>query len=175
MDQVIVNYHNSLLYTSDLKILDERDWLNDRLIGFIYEYFENELFDNLVARRIALFVNPDTVQYLKLCPSLEEAKICFLEALEMSKFEVVFFPLNNNSQNDMAGGTHWSLLVLFKSSKSIIHLDSIGSNDKEAKAFYTKFKDYFSIENFVADKSFPRQTNSSDCGLYLLGLDFSFF
>lgn len=166
MSEIILNYHDSLLLKSDFELLNENEWLNDRLIGFLYEYFEREAFKEL---KIAQFVNPSTVQYLKLCDSLDEARVCFLDPLEINTREVVFFPLNNNIQTDKAGGSHWSLMVLFRSNRSLVHFDSIGSNENEARMFYNKYKSYFGIENFTIDSSFPKQKNSSDCGVFLLG------
>lgn len=174
MDPVVLSYHDSLLHRSDLELLNEGQWLNDRLIGFMYEYFEREVFKELASRGFALFVNPSTVQYLKLCSSLDEAKMCFLEPLEMNNRDVIFFPLNNNNRVNVAGGSHWSLAVLLKSTRSLIHFDSTGSNESEARTFFDKFKSYFLLENFSTDPEFPKQSNSSDCGVFLLGL-FYFF
>lgn len=167
MDEIVLSYYDSLLHRSDLELLDEGNWLNDRLIGLFYEYFDQELFQ--VNNNTFLFVNPSTVQYLKLCESLDEAKMCFLEPLGMDSKEVLFFPLNNN-QSNVAGGSHWSLVVIIRSTHSLVHFDSTGSNDNEAKKFYNKYKSFFRLEKFFTDNKFPKQTNSSDCGVYLLGI-----
>lgn len=36
-NKVVLDYHNSLIRLDDLKLLDEHCWLNDNLIGFMYE------------------------------------------------------------------------------------------------------------------------------------------
>lgn len=164
MDPVVLSYHDSLLHRSDLDLLNDGNWLNDRIIGFLYEFFENERFDS----NNLLFVNPSTVQYLKLCESLDEARMCFLDPLEMDQKDAVFFPLNNN-QSISAGGSHWSLLVMLRSNRSMVHFDSTGSNENEARMFFNKYKAYFQANKFTSDVKFPKQTNSSDCGVYLLG------
>lgn len=37
-DEIVVSFHNSLLRESDLCLLDGPRWLNDKLIGFAFEY-----------------------------------------------------------------------------------------------------------------------------------------
>ena len=36
-DAVVLNYHDSLLRQSDLQLLQPGHWLNDRIIGFVFE------------------------------------------------------------------------------------------------------------------------------------------
>lgn len=170
MDNILLNYHDSLLYESDLELLNQGNWLNDRLIGFIYEYLERDEFEIECGERNRFsFVNPSTVQYLKLCESLNEASCCFLDPLCLDKKDVIFFPLNNNNETQVAGGSHWSLLVFYRKSHLLVHYDSTGSNRNEAVKFFRKYKDYFGLEEIQVEKEFPKQTNSSDCGVYLLG------
>lgn len=173
LDKVVLNYYDCSLHESDIHLLDENNWLNDRLIGFVYEYFEKDLYKSeLISRNLSL-VNPSTVQYLKLCKSLDEANVCFLEPLELNKKEVVFLPLNNH-QYTTAGGSHWSLLVVFpKQNGLFVHYDSTGGNFNEAKLFFNKYKTYFNSNSLIHGE-FPKQTNSSDCGVYLIGNYFAY-
>ena len=170
-EKILLNYNDSLLYESDLDLLSEGNWLNDRLIGFVYEYLEKEVYTDECNETNSLFgfVNPSTVQYLKLCQSLDEAKICFIDPLGLDRKRFVFFPLNNNAKSEQAGGSHWSLIVLDKVKSSIIHYDSIGSNENTAIDFFKKYKSCFRIKTFSNSDKFPQQTNSSDCGVYVLG------
>jgi sentrin-specific protease 8 len=167
-DKVILNYNDSLLYESDLELLNEGNWLNDRIIGFVYEYLEREVYESETETLLG-FVNPSTVQYLKLCDSIEEANMCFIEPLSLDKKTFVFMPLNNNSNTSCAGGCHWSLMVLNRLNSTLYHFDSIGSNQSEANAFFRKYKKCLQIEKFENASNFPKQTNSSDCGVYVLG------
>jgi sentrin-specific protease 8 len=167
-DKVILDYNDSLLYESDLELLDEGNWLNDRILGFVYEYLEREVYREECDELLG-FVNPSTVQYLKLCDSVDEAKMCFIEPLELDRKKFVLMPLNNNASASCAGGCHWSLMVLNRSTFTLHHYDSIGSNQSEARAFFAKYKKCFQIEKFESVANFPKQTNSSDCGVYVLG------
>ena len=36
-DEVILSFHDSLLRRSDVELLQEGRWLNDKLIGFMFE------------------------------------------------------------------------------------------------------------------------------------------
>lgn len=138
-----------------------------------YEYLERELFKN--DSNLA-FINPSTVQYLKLCQSLDEASMCILDPLELNKKDFVFFPLNDSKSIDSAGGSHWSLLVANIKDFTFVHYDSIsgGSNENVAKCFFQKYKSYFKVSQLIAAKDFPQQNNSSDCGVYVCCL-FLFF
>lgn len=47
MDKIILSYHDSCLYQSDLMILEtDTAWLNDRVISFYFEYLQKDVFDN---------------------------------------------------------------------------------------------------------------------------------
>ena len=45
-DRVVLDYKNSLLKESDIKLLQGSNWLNDTLIGFWFEYLEYEVFND---------------------------------------------------------------------------------------------------------------------------------
>ncbi len=168
-DKIILNYNDSLLHESDLELLEPNQWLNDRLIGFVYEYFEIDLYPEYICQRNICLVNPSAVQILKLNTSLDEARMCFFEPLELDKKSLIFFPLNNNKSNT-SGGTHWSLLVLNRNTSIFTHYDSLmGSNTVEAQNFVNKFKGYFKADKLINDKEFPQQKNTSDCGVYVIG------
>lgn len=47
MDKIILSYHDSCLYQSDLMILEtDTAWLNDRVISFYFEYLQKDVFNN---------------------------------------------------------------------------------------------------------------------------------
>lgn len=168
MDPTILSFNDSIVYESDLGLLEEGNWLNDRIIGFVCDYFENEIFKTECDQNLIAFINPSTVQYLKLCQNYDEAEACFLEPLNLKNKKLIFLPLNSNESVD-AGGSHWSFLVIDNRNSRIIHFDSIGSNIKEAELFYEKYKDFFLLKELEGLKKFPKQTNSSDCGAFVIG------
>jgi sentrin-specific protease 8 len=166
-DEIIKSFHDSIIYKSDLNILINDGWLNDRLIGFFYEYFERITFKK------EIFLNPSSVQLMKIA-DFNEAKNCIMDSLELDQKNQLFLPLNNNNKIEQSGGSHWSLLWINKETKTLYHLDSMNnSNEREAKHFYSKFKIYFQLDHFQS-LSFPQQINSNDCGVYVIG-NFFFF
>lgn len=47
MDKLVLSYHDSCLYESDLKILQSEDaWLTDRIISFYFDYLQHDVFEN---------------------------------------------------------------------------------------------------------------------------------
>jgi sentrin-specific protease 8 len=166
MDNVVLSYNDSIIYESDLMLLNEKAWLNDRIIGFVYEYFERDLFKE--NKNLIGFVNPSTVQFLKLCNDLDEARVCILEPLELNNKELLFFPLSDSNNRDTIGGCHWSLLVIDKKASQMLHYDSFnGSNDNQAKYFFEKYKSYFQIKELLFVNNNPQQKNGYDCGVYV--------
>lgn len=169
-DKPLLSYHDSLLHESDLKLIEARGgWLNDQLIGFFYEYLEHECFSDQVEMA---FVNPSTVQLLKMCSDVNEAGACFLDPLNLRHKELIFLPLNNSHDVHRQGGSHWSLLVFNKATLSFLHLDSMqaSSNRNEANQFVRKFREYFrAVGDCLHEVDFPQQQNGSDCGVYVLG------
>ena len=84
--------------------------------------------------------------------------------------DLLFFPINSNENRQTAGGSHWSLLVYFKEARNFVHFDSMKDcNKNEAVKFYKKFEQYFNAKHFQVSLEYPQQTNSSDCGMYVLG------
>lgn len=116
---VVLSFHNILLHQSDIDILDGPHWLNDTIISFYFEYLEKKIFKN--AKEL-LFVSPEVTQCVKMVET-DEIKT-FLEPLGISKKQFVFFPLNDNDTPDVAGGSHWSLLVYSKPESCFYHYDS---------------------------------------------------
>ena len=39
-DPVILSYFDSLLRQSDIALLEKPNWLNDKIIGFAFQYYE---------------------------------------------------------------------------------------------------------------------------------------
>ncbi|XP_013148083.1 PREDICTED: sentrin-specific protease 8 [Papilio polytes] len=100
----------------------------------------------------------------------EEIKI-FLEPLNISTKEFVFFALNDNNSPDMAGGSHWSLLVYSKMESCFFHLDSSsGSNHNVAWDFASHLMSYLGKRGTISfsDKECHQQSNGYDCGIHVI-------
>ena len=62
-DPVVISYHDSLLRESDLELLGGRNWLNDALIAFWFEYLQRNLHSE---QSKLLCISPEVTQLLKL-------------------------------------------------------------------------------------------------------------
>ncbi|KAK9743967.1 Ulp1 protease family, C-terminal catalytic domain [Popillia japonica] len=165
-NQVILNYHESLLRGSDMRLLQGPSWLNDTIISFYFEYLEIDKFKKNPA---LLFVPPQVTQCIKITP-MQDIGI-FLDPLRMESQNFIFFALNDNEQTECSGGTHWSLLVLSHPEKTVFHFDSSrGANQDQAIELGEKLLNYYDLSSF-GSFSEPRalqQTNGYDCGIHVL-------
>ncbi|NXB65437.1 SENP8 protease, partial [Struthidea cinerea] len=168
MDPVVLSYMDSLLRRSDVALLEPPNWLNDHIIGFAFEYFANQQFQDFSHR--VCFISPEVAQFIKCALSQEEIAI-FLQPLDLLRKELVFLPINDNS-SQAAGGTHWSLLVYFRDKKCFAHYDSHSKcNSVHAKQVAGKLEAFLGKRGgkatFVEEKA-PAQQNSYDCGMYVI-------
>ncbi|XP_069480758.1 sentrin-specific protease 8 [Ambystoma mexicanum] len=164
MDPVVLSYVDSLLRQSDVSLLDPPNWLNDRVIGFAYEYFASEQFRDCAEQ--VCFVSPEVVQFIKFASSAEEVTM-FLEPLALPQKRLVLLAINDNS-NETAGGTHWSLLVYLRDNGCFVHYDSYsGNNSVHARQVAAKLERFLGDGTFVEEEA-PAQQNSYDCGMYVI-------
>lgn len=160
-DDIVLNYYNSLLRRSDIKILRDRDWLNDQLIGFWFEYLENEVFKN--TKTDFCLVSPEVAHFIKL-GSPDESKL-FIEPLNLSVKDYIFLPVNDSISYDCPGGSHWSLLVWCCKANQFFHFDSLdGANFSHASKIAKNLNP--TVEN-VGQIKCTQQKNSFDCGVFV--------
>lgn len=142
---MVLSFHDILLHRSDVELLDGPHWLNDTVISFYFEYLEKVIF---IKASELLFVSPEVTQCVKMVQT-EEIKT-FLEPLGVNGKKIVFFALNDNDTPDMAGGSHWSLLVYSKPENCFFHLDSSsGINHNVAWDFASHLIPYLSAEGKI--------------------------
>jgi len=60
-NDIVLSYHDYLLRTSDVALLERNDWLNDIIIGFYFEYLNQQYSKNRL-----LFIGPEVAQLLKM-------------------------------------------------------------------------------------------------------------
>lgn len=137
---VVLSFHEILLHRSDVDLLDGPHWLNDTIISFYFEYLEKVIFRKT---NDILFVSPEVTQCVKMVTTAEIKT--FLEPLGIKNKNYVFFALNDNDSPDVAGGSHWSLLVYSKPESGFFHVDSSsGSNHNVAWEFASHLMTFFS-------------------------------
>lgn len=169
-DAIVLSFGDSLLRKSDMNLLMEPNWINDKLIGFCFEYYEREQF-NHSADRIAL-ISPSVAQLMRFA-SVEDLAV-LLEPLHLPSKQYVFVPINNNPDPSKVGGSHWSLMVYVRSKQEFQHFDALkGSNLPVAKKFVDKLQPFVHAPRgklkFI-EMDCPQQRNNFDCGMYVIAM-----
>mmetsp|Transcript_8985 Transcript_8985/g.10459 ORF Transcript_8985/g.10459 Transcript_8985/m.10459 type:complete len:234 (-) Transcript_8985:156-857(-) len=178
----VLSYHDSVLYASDVALIEQSNWLNDHCILFwfqVLEYDEQVWLDNESPGQGSQQYK--TVDILFLQPA-SAFMIQFLSANELlvgtednvfltiKDKELVFIPVVGNADMNAGGGSHWSLLVYHN--EKFYHLDSSnGSNRFTARSLASRFISLLSNVknlNFLTINSAPQQSNSYDCGVFVL-------
>ena len=166
-DEVILSYHDSLIRTYDLELLKPPGWLNDTLIGFMFEYFERDQFSEYCGK--VAYVGPSVTQCLK-CVSADEVGI-FLDPLNLERCQYVFFAVNDNASCESTGGSHWSLILYDREIGEFRHYDSAnGSNEGAARRLCSQVSKSLGLDKNVlfTNMMCPQQKNSYDCGVYVI-------
>lgn len=167
-DSIVLSYGDSLLKKSDINLLQNGQWLNDKIISFMFEFFQTEQYkENCMIG----FIDPDVVQLIKLLPK-EEVKF-ILSPLNLDAKQLIFIPLNDNA-SVTAGGSHWSLLVWDKLENRFEHYDSIqfSGSAHTATSVSKTLGPHLTKEKFSVSSidNTPKQRNQSDCGVYVIKL-----
>ena len=158
-ETIVLNYDNSLLRQSDVDLLLGPHWLNDQLIGFWFEYLQNEMCQDLNA----CLISPEVAQFIKLGSSEDIAVM--VEPLNLKSKSFVIIPVNDSSSFDSPGGSHWSLLVYCGTEETFYHVDSMfGINLEEASKTAVKLN---LSKLKTVELNCARQKNSWDCGIYV--------
>ncbi|KAI0239427.1 Sentrin-specific protease 8 [Lamellibrachia satsuma] len=191
-DAVVLNFNDSLLRQSDIELLDGNRWLNDKLIGFAFRqtevtdvsydighvtqtgaglvYYEKVQFQSISEN--VVYINPDVSHFIKLGSDDEDELGLFLEPLELHSKQRIFLAVNDNTELDSAGGSHWSLLMFDRKDNTFHSYDSFhSSNVTAARTVANKTAPYLKASahnvGFVEEKS-AQQTNGCDCGVYVI-------
>lgn len=168
-NDIVLSYHNYVVRSSDAALLEKNDtWLNDIVIGFYFEYLDQQYKkDN---KKQLLFIDPGVTQLLKMQTPLQYN--IFLDPIEATSYDFIFFPLNDCDGNE-PGGSHWSLMIYSRKDEMCYHYDSSNSiNRSIAEKFAKNVIKYFlnKQERRCIEMDCPQQNNGFDCGLFVLCL-----
>lgn len=168
-DGVVLSLGDALIRESDMEILSGPYWLNDRIIGFYFEYLHLHKFESASG---VCFISPEVSQFLKLS-HFQEIPI-FLDPLELDKKDVILLAVNNASDPSVPGGSHWSLLIYASQAQEFFHFDSSpGMNESDARLLSKKVHEYLTQKSgrfkfSLSEVPVLKQTNGYDCGVHLL-------
>ncbi|XP_067934232.1 sentrin-specific protease 8-like [Watersipora subatra] len=164
----LLSYGDCLLDEDDLKLLQGPHWLNDKLIGFAFEYMTNTL--SLASNSDIVLCCAEVVQLIKMCGNSQELAL-ILESLDIKAKKHVFLPVNDNASLEHTGGSHWSLLVYEGNSRSFTHYDSANQMNHSTSAHIaSRLAPLLGVpaDLPVQEGNSPTQENGYDCGVYVI-------
>ncbi|CAN0052259.1 unnamed protein product [Ectocarpus sp. 12 AP-2014] len=178
----VLNYHDAVVYDTDVALFGDGEWLNDNCINWFFRVLEHEVFPG---RTDLLFMDPAVVScMMNQCDDLEEYEDLG-RGLELATRSTVFVPVNN-AAGPFSRGSHWSLLVCDRgiaggderrSRWRFRHFDSSeGSNRTPAELTAAKFVQMLGEKIVEEEKpsrvehvrDAPQQRNAFDCGMYTI-------
>ncbi|KRX62799.1 Protein SHQ1 -like protein [Trichinella sp. T9] len=167
-DPVVLTYYDVSLRQSDVELLKGRNWLNDQILSFCFEYFAQVVFPDF-ADSVA-FIEPSVIQWVKLDSDTDSLH----EVLPWLKKSLLLIPVND-SDSASGGGHHWSLLVYRKDQEKFEYYNSsLYSNLVGVKGLANKIFRlvHYREENIpsaeVVEIPCAKQINYYDCGLYVI-------
>lgn len=170
MDRNSFTYGSVTMQPHDIRLLSGNFWLNDQCLSFYLEYLARKY---PIPRVILL--EPSTSFLIALEDDPEDLK-AGLNRLDLATPDLIFLPINDNTDPGATGGSHWTLLVLSKRSWTGYHYNSMGTggnNLYQAHLIAQKLATVLDSPQIVEIREIelrPGQGNSYDCGVYVLGI-----
>jgi Ulp1 family protease len=175
-NEIVLSYKSNCLRRTDVKCFEDFNQLNDIAIGFYYEVlFHEKVYESLMDK--VHLVQPASASLIVYDYDIYDL-IEMFEPMKFDEKEIIFFPLNDNTDKyNYGAGNHWTLLIYQKCDDMFYYLDSMGSYIKNTEKFATQF---VSIKNSKKENKMSKnpkiinlfseklQTNSYDCGMFVL-------
>ncbi|XP_035828480.1 sentrin-specific protease 8 [Aplysia californica] len=166
-DEIVLSFGDSLLRKSDLNLLNEPNWINDKIIAFCFEYYEHEQF-NHSADKMAL-ISPAVAQLMRFASGKEGMK----EGMsERRKIDERLVPARRDT-NDL-----YCVDVCFSFLKQRLSVVGVGSG--ENSCFVSERLTDIFLCRFLSlaprgklkfvEMDCPQQQNGYDCGMYVIAM-----
>ena len=165
-DPILITYKSCSIKQSDIDCLSDYQYLNDLIISFYYEILNEKYMSNDI-----VLLDPAVSMSIIFDKDLDDINNCIFEPLGMKNKKFIFVPINDNTKIEYkTSGSHWTLNIIDVNNNTIYYLDSMLGNISNAKVSVRKFEKLFGKKfNFVYALENTYQTNSSDCGMFILG------
>ena len=165
-DPILITYKSCSIKQSDIDCLSDYQYLNDLIISFYYEILNEKYISNDI-----VLLDPAVSMSIIFDQDLDDINNCIFQPLGMKDKKFIFVPINDNTKIEYkTSGSHWALNIIDVNNNTIYYLDSMSSNISNAKISVRKFQKLFGKKfNFVYALENTYQTNSSDCGMFVLG------
>ncbi|KAJ3187376.1 hypothetical protein HDU85_006664 [Gaertneriomyces sp. JEL0708] len=165
----VLLWDDTVLYQSDVDLLQDGEWLNDAIISFQYDWLEKVAFSN---SQKVLFMRPSMVALLTQSVESPEELQGVLPP-DLDKRAWIWMPINDGSAV-AGGGSHWSLLVWHAGSRTFYYFDSLANGNQkyaqETADRITPLLIQVRMMPFFETMPTPQQTNGSDCGVYVCAI-----
>ena len=170
-DGIILSTEKCSVTKDDIATLSPYTYLNDLIISFYYEVIEGKypskeitLLDPAVSMSIILDSSDND-------DDLQDLKECIFLPLELDKKKFIFAPINDNTKIQYScSGSHWTLNVVDVENSLIYYLDSTNGDVSNAHSFHYRIEKLFGKKfEFIFGLKHSYQSNSYDCGMFLLG------
>ena len=170
-DPILITYKSCSIKQSDIDCLSDYQYLNDLIISFYYEILNEKYMSNDI-----VLLDPAVSMSIIFDQDLDDINNCIFQPLGMKDKKFIFVPINDNTKIEYkTSGSHWALNIIDVNNNTIYYLDSMSSNISNAKISVRKFQKLFGKKfNFVYALENTYQTNSSDCGMFILGFTETF-
>ncbi|EER07823.1 Sentrin-specific protease, putative, partial [Perkinsus marinus ATCC 50983] len=150
---------------SDAILFYEGRWLNDMCILYYFDVILNEKYSKHSGWDQVLLLDPCTAFAIRFEED-EDDLAQLIDGLKLAQRRCLIVPINDSDDPTLpCGGSHWSLLVLSRTAPSKpwagVYYDSAPGREMPGKL--TGVGD---IQTTVGECS--KQTNCSDCGMYVL-------
>ncbi|KAH9501801.1 SUMO1 sentrin specific peptidase 8, variant 2 [Dermatophagoides farinae] len=155
--QIVLSYHDAIIRQSDYRILQSRQWINDK--------YSNQL----------LCLSPSLTQLIKMTDSMDEIQ-AILQPLEIQQRKLILIPMNDNLSYDY-GGSHWSLLVFINDDgddqSRLEYYDSANQEQHKEmminiKIIGSKLSQLLSCDPDIHFKQCHPQEDGYNCGIHLI-------
>jgi len=175
--EIVLSYFDSCLRTSDICLLKGHKWLNDNLIGFWFDYLENDLYKDV--SHLIEFLSPTVVHFIKSAANKNNASdvTSMLSTMPLKEKQLIIIPINDHNINKVEmGGTHWSLLVYTANKQTFEHYDShTGSVNRTHAEHVVDILSPILLAEQITDPDLDliemectQQENNYDCGIHLI-------
>ncbi|TVU43157.1 EcWRKY-59, partial [Eragrostis curvula] len=178
-DERILSHGDVVLVRSDLGILRGPRFINDRIIAFYFAHLASVFAP--AGDDDDLLLLPPSIPYL-LSNLPDPASVAAVaEPLRLGSRRLALLPVNDNPDVSLPeGGSHWTLLVIDNtdpaSGPRFVHHDSLRGApnlpiaERLAEALAPLLVDAPGRTVPLVEGPTPRQTNSYDCGVYIMAI-----
>ncbi|KAJ3381668.1 SUMO1 sentrin specific peptidase 8 [Chytriomyces hyalinus] len=165
-DPIVASLCDASLRSSDVHLINGPHWINDAVIAYAFELLLHPSSSILMTPAVAhLLVNLD-----------QESALGLSASMSLDKAETVFIPVNDSTELDSPGGSHWSLLVYSRAANAFFYYDSLNKyNISAAKRVQRRFakliqKHKGDAAPYFQEMDVQAQINGYDCGMYVIAM-----